>query len=413
MNRKPVLILLGGLMVALTALPGALPEARAQEAAKTETVRPEVGKPLQAAQELLKGKKFKEALARISEADAIPDKTGYEAYLIERLRASAAMQAGDNDVAIKAVGAILASGRLPSTDQLKLVESMAGMYYRAKDYAKAVTWAQRYFKEGGSSPQLRTLLIQSLYLNSEFAPTAKEIQAELQAGDKAGQAPVEDRLQLLASCYLKLNDAQNYISALERLVTHYPKKQYWVDLIHRIEKKQGFADRLSLDVYRIKYATGNFEAASDYMEMGQLAIQAGFPAEAKKVVEQGFAKSILGAGAEADRHKRLRDMALKSATEDQKALAQAEAAATAAKEGNALVNTGFNYVILGQFDKGLAMMEQGIKKGGLKRPDDAVLHLGVAYLMVGQKDRARQVLKNVQGMDGAADLARLWMIHGR
>lgn len=413
MNRKQVLILLGGLMVALTALPGALPEARAQEAVKTETVRPDVGKPLQAAQELLKGKKFKEALARISEADAIPDKTGYEAYLIERLRASAAMQAGDNDVAIKAVGAILASGRLPSTDQLKLVESMAGMYYRAKDYAKAVTWAQRYFKEGGSSPQLRTLLIQSLYLNNEFAAAAREIQTELQAGDKAGQAPVEDRLQLLASCYLKLNDAQNYIHALERLVTHYPKKQYWVDLIHRIEKKQGFTDRLSLDVYRIKYATGNFEAASDYMEMGQLAIQAGFPAEAKKVVEQGFAKSILGAGAEADRHKRLRDMALKSATEDQKALAQAEAAATAAKVGNALVNTGFNYVILGQFDKGLAMMEQGIKKGGLKRPDDATLHLGMAYLMAGQKDKARQVLKNVQGIDGAADLARLWMIHDR
>lgn len=414
MKRKQMfLTLLAGLMVALVAIPGALPEARAQEAAKTETVRPDVGKPLQAAQELLKSRKFKEALAKISEVDAIPGKTGYESYLIEHLRASAAIQAGDNEVAIKAVGAILASGRLPATEQLKLVEAVVGMYYRAKDYAKAVTWAQRYFKEGGSSPQMRTLLIQSLYLNNEFAAAAREIQADLQADDKSGQIPSEDRLQLLFSCYLKLNDAQNYIHAMERMVAHYPKKEYWVDLIRRIEKKQGFAERLSLDVYRIKYATGNFGTVSDYMEMAQLAIQAGFPAEAKKVIEQGFAKGILGIGAEAERHKRLRDMAVKNATEDQKTLAQAEAAATAAKVGNALVNTGFNYVILGQFDKGLAMMEQGIKKGGLKRPEDATLHLGVAYLMAGQKDKAQQILKGIQGSDGTADIARLWMIYGQ
>lgn len=415
MNRKQVfLTVVGGLMIVLATASDILSQAQAQETAKTETVRPEVGKPLQVAQELIKNKKFKEALAKISETDAVPAKTSYESYLIERLRGSAAMQAGDNDVAIKAVGAILASGRLSVNEQLKLVESVVGMYYRAKDYAKAVTWSQRYFKEGGTSPQMRALLIQALYLSNEFADAAKEIQADLQSVDKTGQAPVEERLlQLLASCYLKLNDAQNYIHAMERMVALYPKKDYWVDLIQRIEKKQGFAERLSLDVYRIKYATGTFGTVNDYMEMTQLAIQGGFPGEAKKVVDQGFAKGILGNGVEAERHKRLRDMAVKNATEDQKTLAQADAAATVAKEGGALVNTGFNYVILGQFDKGLAMMEQGVRKGGLKRPEDATLHLGVAYLWAGQKDKARQVLKSVQGTDGAADLARLWVIHSK
>ncbi len=44
------------------------------------------------------------------------------------------------------------------------------------------------------------------------------------------------------------------------------------------------------------------------------------------------------------------------------------------------------------------------------RPEDAALHLGLAYLMAGQKVRARQVLQSVQGSDGAADLARLWIV---
>lgn len=399
-----------GWLIALNGTPVFTSPVQAQDA-KTEGVRPEVGKSLQAAQELIKARKFKDALVKLGEADALPGKTGYESYVLERLRASAAMQAGDNEQAIKSVGALFASGRVPAAEQLKLVESVVGMYYRAKDYARAVTWGQRYFKDGGSNPAMRTLLIQSMYLNNEFAAAAKELQSDLQAEEKTGQTPSEDRLQLLASCYLRLNDMSGYIHALERMVTHYPKKDYWVDLIRRVEKKPGFSERFALDVYRLKYATGNFATAADYMEMAQLAIQAGFPGEAKKVVDQGFVKGILGTGGEAARHKRLADMAVKSMADDQKALAQSESAATAAKDGNGLVNTGFNYVLLGQHDKGLTMMEQGIKKGGLKRPDDAALHLGMAYLMAGQKDKARQALKSVQGTDGAADLARLWVIH--
>ena len=42
-----------------------------------ESLRPEVGKPLQAAQELMKAQKYKEALAKIREADAVSGKTAY------------------------------------------------------------------------------------------------------------------------------------------------------------------------------------------------------------------------------------------------------------------------------------------------------------------------------------------------
>src|SRR5258708_24061429 len=61
---------------------------------KKETIRPEVGVPLQAAQELLKAEKSKEALEKINEADAVSDKTGFEVYVINRLRISAALGAG-------------------------------------------------------------------------------------------------------------------------------------------------------------------------------------------------------------------------------------------------------------------------------------------------------------------------------
>ncbi len=85
----------------------------------------------------------------------------------------------------------------------------------------------------------------------------------------------------------------------------------------------------------------------------------------------------------------------------------------AARDGNDLVTLGYNYVGYGQAAKGIALMEQGIKKGGLRRPEDAKLHLGIAYLQAGQKAKALQVLKTVGGTDGAADLARLWSVQAR
>ncbi|MEY3287134.1 MAG: hypothetical protein RL500_1864, partial [Pseudomonadota bacterium] len=46
--------------------------------------------------------------------------------------------------------------------------------------------------------------------------------------------------------------------------------------------------------------------------------------------------------------------------------------------------------------------------GGLKRPDDAKLRLGLAQLKAGQKAKAAQTLKGVGGKEGAAEVARLW-----
>ena len=378
-----------------------------------EALRPEVGKPLQSAQELIKAQKYKDALAKIRDADAVAGKSAQESFTIERMRFVAANGAGDADAAAKSLEALIASGKLAAADQQKFVQAVAVGYYRAKDYGKAITWTQRYFKEGGNDGQMRTLLVQSYYLNGDYANAAKDLAAEFQAEEKGGGKPAQDRLEMLAGCYVKLNDMGGYVGVLEKLATYYPKKEYWADLLHRIQKKPGFADRLALDVYRLKLVSGNLGGAGDYMEMAQLALQAGYPAEAKKVVDEGYARNLLGVGAEADRHKRLRDLVAKQLADDQKNLAQGETQANAAKEGTGLVNIGYNYVLNGQNDKGLALMEKGIAKGGLKRPEDARLHLGHAYLLAGQKPKAVQTFKSVQGADGTADLARLWVLQSQ
>jgi hypothetical protein len=374
-----------------------------------ETVRPEVGKPLQEAQGLIKAQKYKEALVKVHDAEVVPNKTANESYLVERMRIAAASGAGDMASASKAYEALAGSSKLSAADKLKMVESIAGGYYRNKEWAKTIEWAQRYQRDGGTSPQMQTLLIQAQYQSGDKAGVTKELMAEIQADEKAGKAPSEDRLKLLLNATSAQPEGSAYTFALERLVTYYPTKQYWAELIAGVQRKPGFSDRFSLDIYRLMLATGGMTKANDYMEMAQLALQAGLAVEAKSVIDKGFAAGVLGTGPEADRQKRLRDLAVRKVEEAKVEAPVKEAEALAAKDGTALVAVGFDRATSGQAAKGVVLIDKGIAKGGLKRPEDAKLRLGQAMVLAGDA-KAAGVLRGVTGADGTADIARMWIV---
>ena len=382
----------------------------AQDQVKSATVRAEVGKPLQAAVALLKGRKAKAALAKIAEADAVKNKTPFEAYMVARLRAQAEAAAGDAAAAARDFEATAASPAAPAAERTQFLAVAAGQYYSARAYAKAVELATRYFAAGGKDPAVRTIYVQALYLGNDFAQAAREILADVEGEQQAGKTPSEMELQMLANCYLKTNDKAGYAHTMEKLVAFHPKRDYWLSVVYSVTTRPGFSDRLTLDADRLKLATGTMRGAEDYMEAAQLALQAGFPMEAKKFVDAGYAAGLLGTGPDAARHQRLRALVQKNLAEDQRTLGQGDARVAADKDGTPLLNTGLNYVLHGRADKGLAMMAQGMRKGGFRHPDDARLRLGYAYQLAGQKQKAVQVFKTVRGADGAAALARLWVI---
>jgi hypothetical protein len=363
-----------------------------------DAVRAEVGKPLQEAQKLASAGKNKEALAKLKEADAVGGKSDFEKYQIERVRASAAAAAGDNDTAAHAFEAVVNSGRLSAAEAPKFTQALAGIYYRAKDYPKAITWIQRSLKDNPNDGQMHELLIQTYYISGKYAEAAKE----LQAGGKQSEA----QLQMLANIQLKQNDKAGYVQTLEKLAGNYPKTSYWADLLNRVVGKPGFSGTLNLDVLRLKLANGLLAKPNDYMEMGQLSLQAGNAAEALKVIDQGYKKGALGTGSDAGRHQRLKDLAVKTEAEQAKNQATQEAELIKNKDADGLANMGYALVSEGKGDKGLKLMEQAIKFGTAKRPEEMKLHFGQAQAVAGKKAAAITTLKSVKGNAGEAELAR-------
>lgn len=379
--------------------------------AYAQAVRPEIGKPLQAAQELMKSKKYKDALAKIREADAVGGKTPGEQYLIEGTRASAAQMAGEYDTAAKSFEAVLASGKAGAAETKNIIMALPSLYFQTKNWPQAINALNRQLKEYGDDPKARAYLQQAYFQSGDYAKVQKEIQAAISEGEKAGRQPTEEQLQMLANAALRQNDKAGYVNAIEKLVAYYPKKDYWTDLLTRVRSKPGFAERLSHDLYRLKLATGQKLGANDFMEMAQLALQAGAPAEALKIIDIAYKNGSFGTGSEAPRQKRLQDLANQKAADFKANSANIETEAGKNKDGDTLVNLGFAYVAAGQAEKGLALMNQAIKEVTLKRPDDAKLHLGIAYFLAGKKSDAVKTLNTVQGKDGTAELARYWVLH--
>lgn len=383
------------------------------KAPEGDAARPAVGKPLTEAQELVKQKKFKEALAKVREADAVPNKNAYETFLVDQVKFIAAFSAGDLNTAETAYNEMEKSGRLQQAQQIQFLQAMAGAHYNAKNYEKSLALIDRYFKAGGNDAQMREVQQAAKMQSGDVTGAAKQAAADVAAAEKAGKAPSENDLKLMAHAANTSKDEAGYVNAVEKLMKYYPKRDYFLDLLIRAQKKPTFRrDRLSVDVFRLMSATGLLDKPEDYMEYAQLALQAGAPGEAQQVVDKGYQLGKLGQGADADRHKRLRDLIARSVAEDKKVLDSTAAEAANRNDGGPLVRVAEAFAGYGQYDKAIANMEKGIAKGGLKNPEDARLRLATYYLMAGNKAKAEQTFKAVKGTDGTADLARLWVLSG-
>ena len=66
---------------------------------------------------------------------------------------------------------------------------------------------------------------------------------------------------------------------------------------------------------------------------------------------------------------------------------------------------------MGDYEKAIDLIQQGIAKDTLKHPEDAKLRLGVAMMQSGKMNqKAVAQLRTVQGTDGAPEIARLYSV---
>lgn len=368
------------------------------------SVRRELAQALQQARDALQNRQPEQALTALDAVRARTDLNDTERGLTDRTLATAAMQARQFALAVSAYESLLQRPDLTEPDRQAFVQSLVNASLQLKDHARAARWALEGWRAGGAQAlRFRQVRLQSLALlerHDEVLSLARDLRADAQA------APLtETEWRVLAASQLKLKDEPGYQDTLLQLIRAsrdaQARRAYWADLLPRVSQRPGFNPRLELDVYRLYEATGNLEDAADYQAWAHLAMKAGFPAEAARVLAQAVQHGVVPAAAV----QTLLGQARQRAAEDEQALPGLLAAARSGEDWAQLGDLlGSNQ----RWDEAAQAYDRALALGGLKRPEEVRLHYGRCLWGAGRTAQAQEMFKGVGGDSQA--VAQLWWV---
>ncbi len=403
----PMMSMVGG-FAALSTIGGVSVSQAAETSEKKVSAK--VGKPLQEAMQLARSKDFKGATAKLEEARAAAKKGSFDEYKVNEIASYVAFNTGDTANAVKALDTNLDSPEASAEDKKRILDQLAKFEYQSKDYQGAIKYGTRYLKDVGPSVDIALLIAQAYYLEKDYGQAISATQSLIRTANQAGQPEKKEWLDLLRSAQQLSGKEDDAAATLLTLLSKYPSSDYWKEAFIIEQNKGRGSERKSLETLRLKMVTGALKD-SEYIDMAELAFAAGFPGDAKMILEKGFANKVLGVGPNKDRENRLLAKAQADSAADQKSLPSFEKEAAAMAGGEADVKLGYAYATYGEYEKGIEAIKRGLKKGKLKSEDEAHLLLGVTYFNAKKTSESLAQFKAVPADSKLSSIAKLWLIY--
>jgi hypothetical protein len=348
------------------------------------TVRPQVGAALQAAIKDASSGQGNAAMEKIHEAESVGSLTPSEQQAIAQTKEFVAAKTGQGG------GTTGAKAKFAND-------------YNAGRYSAVVGEdADGLRKAGAMDAQSEVIIAQAYYLMHNYDECVRYVHNLGRVG--------QSTLELLNRCAYEAHDEQAQQAALEQLVVDYNQTKYWSDLLSSADRTGGMSTADTLDTYRLRFLTGTMRNASDYETATEIAVQLGFASEAMNYAQKGIDAKLL----DATRGAKLLNLARAQAAADVAALPKTQAAAAAAKSGDADLKLGEDLWGMGKYQDAVTAIKAGIAKG-TTNPDEAQIRLAMAYSGLHQRDQAVQALKSVSktAPPHTQTIARLWSIYAR
>jgi hypothetical protein len=378
--------------------------------ANTEKVSAAVAKPLQAAQNASKARKWAECLSNLRTADATAGKTAYDTFIINELTAFCALSSNDVAAATRAYEANLASPF--AADKIaQRTRDLAKIYFNARDYKKTVEVGRDAITKGYGDADTFLVVAQSYYQMNDFRNAREFVGNWIKDQERRGQRPRENAIQIYVTSCMRLKDEACTAAGFEKLVTYYPNPAGWANLMQTLFASRNEA--AAFNAYRLATDVGAMRTDDDYTEMAQRALEKGLPGEALTTLEAAFARKVFTDKRDIDRNTRLLNTAKERAAADRASLAKQDRDAAAGKSADADLRVGQAFMSYGQYPQAITAIRRGITKGNATDPAEAQLVLGIALLKSGNKAEAGRVLRAIKGDAELQRVAKLWSLRAQ
>jgi len=366
----------------------------------------------------MRARRWQEVLSKTREAEGIAGaKTQTDLYWMSEFRGYAYHELKQPAEAARELENALNNACMPEAKKPERYRALVGLYSSLRNYPKAIDFGNRALKLS-RDPETMVAVSQAYYQSGNNKDAARVMNELLASIESKGQVPKENQLLLVQSACSKANDNACVARVFEKLVSNYPKPDYWSQLLTSLTKLET-DDIQKLNVMRLSTQVNVMKKPEEFKEMAQLALEDKLPGEAQSVLEQAFSKKIFVVERDISVNTRLLAAAKKEADVDKTTLAKREADARAAATGDAAVKIGAQYLGYGDAVKAADLLQKGIAKGGIakgdpkekQRIDEASILLGIAHLRNNNKNEAAKAFRSVKQDPTMVRIAKLWLLN--
>ena len=368
------------------------PKKDTRETRRTPALRNKVYERLAEAQTLAEAKDYAGASAILNDMISEDGKqalNSYELANVYNLHAFLSYANEDYSQSLRYYGQVIAQPDIPLAMEINTRFTIAQLYFVQEQWQQGIDALLMWF-EMNEKPNAGSyvLLAQGYYQVKRYDLALDNVETAIAMHEGEGKLPKEQWYNLARFLYFDKEDFDSALDVLNTLIIYYPKKQYWVQASHLYGEKKDEPRQLAL--MEAAYEQGFLDRSSELVTMAYLYLNAEVPYYAGSVIEKGFSDELVE---DKSKNYELAGSAWAQAQEVAKSIPMMEKAAAKSEEGELYVRLGNVYLDGDQFQKSADSIIKGLNKGGIKRPDQARLALGMAYFNLGDYNEARKAFR--------------------
>ena len=379
-----------------------------RETRRTPALRNKVYEKLAEAQAAAEAQDFNEAqkiLDGMIAAGGKKELNSYELANVYNLYAFIHYSREDYRNALKAYENVVSQPDIPLAMEINTRFTIAQLYFVQEDWNRGIDALLKWF-DMTETPNANAyvLLAQGYYQLKDYDKALFNVEKAISMFNEKGKVPKEQWYNLARFLYFEKGNINKTVDVLEILLTHYPKKQYWVQLSHMYGEQKKETDQLS--AMETAYVQGMLDKGTEQVTMAYLYLNADVPYKAAKVMDKGLKD---GSIEDKSKNWEVAGSAWRQAREVDKAIPAMEKAAAKSDTGELYARLGNIYLDGDQNSKAATAINKGLSRGGVKRPDNARLVLGMAYFNMKEYSKAREAFKAAARDKRSAKYADQWI----
>ena len=335
--------------------------------------------------------------------------TDDDKYAVAGMAYQIASKSNDAAGAAAAVDQMLASGKAPPEVQTQLLTAKAQNSFNSGKFADADAAFTQLNQQKPGDPEILISLAAVKSREGQNAAALPLVDQAIQAKKAAGGQVDEDWYRRALSISYDAKMPAQTAKYGQQLADAYPRADIWRVALQTYRDTNRLDPQTDLDTLRLMRVANALAGERDYYEYANMALNRGYPGEAKAVIDQGASsnmvenKSVASSKALAE----IKAVAAPKIASDKAELPALDKKARAAADGKQALLIGDAYLGYGQFAQAADLYKVALQKGGVDA-NVVNLHLGEALAQSGQKPDAVAAFGKVTGAN--QPLAQYWTI---